>query len=150
MLEDRVSREEEKWQTLVALWPGFVLTLDGDDRLTFVTRNAYRIDSERDIGRDFFDFVSVEARAALRADLAAVRAGQAVLVRRARTRLADGTWRWFESRFVSFHERSVMLIGRDVTDEEVAKIALRLLAVSSREFSEATEDYDRLLLVIAR
>src|SRR3954464_11502626 len=109
MLDERVLAEEEKWQTLVALWPGFVLTLDGNDRLTFVTRSAYRIDAERDIGRDFFDFVSAEAHSSLRADLAAVRAGQAAVVRRTRTRLADGTWRWFESRVVGFHERSVML-----------------------------------------
>jgi len=150
MLDEGVLREEEKWRTLVELWPGFVVILDGNDRLTFVSRDTLRIDHLQDIGRDFFDFVSPDARAALRADLVTVRAGGPAIVRRTRARLEDGSWRWFESRYVGFHGQNVMLIGRDVTDEEASKAAIRLLAESSREFTEATDDYDRLLLVVAR
>ncbi|HEY0465931.1 MAG TPA: PAS domain S-box protein, partial [Polyangiaceae bacterium] len=142
--------EKDKWRALVALWPGFVLTLDSENRLTSLNRDAYRIDAMRDLGRDFFDFVSEQAAPNLRVDLAAARAGDTDVVRRERTRLLDGTWRWFESRSIGLHEGSVLILSRDVTDEETAKVALRLLAESSREFSEATDDYDRLLLVIAR
>jgi len=149
MLGDGVLAEEEKWRALVALWPGFVLTIDAENRLISVNRNTYRIDALRDLGRDFFDFVSREAVDSVQADLASARAGNAV-IRRARTRLLDGRWRWFETRFVGYHDHGVLIVSRDVTDEESAKLALRLLAESSREFSEATDDYDRLLLVIAR
>jgi len=140
---------EDQWRTLVALWPGFVLTIDAENRLTSLNRNTYRIDASRDLGRNFFDFVSEDALTNLRADLAAARAGEAV-TRRARTRLADGRHRWFETRFVGYDAGGVLIVSRDVTDEETAKQALRLLAEASREFSESTDDYDRLLLVIAR
>ncbi|MEO6603263.1 MAG: PAS domain S-box protein, partial [Polyangiaceae bacterium] len=87
--------------------------------------------------------------ARLRADLAAARASDAPVIRRARTQLPDGSWRWLESRFIGIHERNVLIVTADVTSEETARVALRLLAESSREFSEATGDYERLLLVIA-
>jgi len=149
MLGDGVLAEEDKWRTLVAVWPGFVLTIDAENRLTSLNRNTYRMDVSRDIGRDFFEFVSPDATANLHHDLAAARAGEAV-VRRARTQLLDGRYRWFETRFVAFHTRSVLIVSRDVTEEETAKQALRLLAEASREFSESTDDYERLLHVIAR
>src|SRR3954462_1087018 len=146
MLGDRVLLDEDKWRTLVALWPGFVLTIDAENRLTSLNRNTYRIDASRDLGRDFFDFVSADSVENLRVDLASARAGDAPVTRRARTRLADGRFRWFETRFIGSRDQEVLIVSRDVTDEETAKAALRLLAESSREFSEATDDYDRLLL----
>src|SRR6185369_15396197 len=82
MLGDGVLAEEDKWRTLVAVWPGFVLTIDAENRLTSLNRNTYRMDVSRDIGRDFFEFVSPDATANLHHDLAAARAGEAV-VRRA-------------------------------------------------------------------
>src|ERR1041384_6277165 len=96
---DGVLAEEDKWRTLIAVWPGFVMTIDGDNRLTSLNRNAYLIDAERDLGRDIFDFVSEEAKAAIREALVTARAGEAV-VRRARTRLMDGRFRWFGTRFL--------------------------------------------------
>ncbi|HYQ43433.1 MAG TPA: PAS domain S-box protein [Polyangiaceae bacterium] len=140
---------EDKWRTLVAVWPGFVVTVDAEDRLVSVNRNTYRIDASRDLGRNLFEFVPADAKEDLRLDLVAARAGEPV-ARRARTRLPDGRYRWFETRFVTYHEGGVLIVSRDVTEEESAKLALRLLAEASREFSEATDDYDRLLQVIAR
>ena len=150
MLAESLPAEEDKWRMLVAHWPGFVLTLDAQNRLTSINRNSPRIDAVRDLGRDLFDFVAEDAAANLRLDLAAARAGDLGVVRRLRTRESDGTSRWFESRFIGCQDSGVLIVSRDVTEEETAKVTLRLLAESSREFSEATDDYDRLLLVIAR
>jgi hypothetical protein len=71
MLGDGVLPEEDKWRALVALWPGFVLTIDAENRLTSLNRSTYRIDAARDISRDFFEFISEDAKANLRIDLAA-------------------------------------------------------------------------------
>jgi len=149
MLGDGVLTEEDKWRALVALWPGFVFTVDAEDRLVSLNRNTYRIDASRDLGRNLFDLISADSEANLRVDLAKARAGESV-VRRARTRLPDGRFRWFETRFVAYHDGGVLIVSRDVTEEESAKLTLRLLAEASREFSEATDDYDRLSQVIVR
>src|SRR4051812_1606941 len=82
--------EQNQWQTLVDLWPGYVLTLDAGNRITSLNQSTHRIDASRDLGRDFFDFVSPELEAPFREDLAAARNGVAAVVRRARTTLLDG------------------------------------------------------------
>src|SRR6478736_3499410 len=149
MLGDGVLAEEDKWRTLIAVWPGFVFTIDANNRLTSLNQSSFRIDRERDLGKDMFEFVSPEAEAPIREALAKARAGEPV-VRRERTRLTDGRFRWFETRFIGTRDHGVLMVSRDVTDEETTKVALSLLAESSREFSEATDDYERLLHVIAR
>jgi len=149
MLSDGVLAEEEKWRNLVALWPGFVLTIDDQNRVTSLNRDTDQVERSRQVGRELFELVPEDAQANLRLDLAAARAGESV-VRRARTRLLDGRFRWFETRFTGLDAGNVLMVGLDVTDEETAKLALRLLAEASREFSEATDDYERLLQVIAR
>ncbi|HEY3666864.1 MAG TPA: PAS domain S-box protein, partial [Polyangiaceae bacterium] len=134
----------------MAHWPGYVLTVDGRDRITSLNRNTHVVDAERDLGRDLFDFISAAAQADFRADLAAARSGTAGVTRRSGVRLPDGTSRWYESRFIGIEASGVMIVSDDVTVEQHAKIALRLLADASHEFSEATADYERLLAVIAR
>jgi two-component system, cell cycle sensor histidine kinase and response regulator CckA len=149
MLGDGALAEEDKWRTLIAVWPGFVFTIDAHDRLTSLNRTSFRIDATRDLGRNILEFVSPEEHTYVREALAIARSGEP-FVRRARTRLSEGRYRWFETRYVGTQNGGVLIVSRDVTDEETAKVALHLLAESSREFSEATEDYDRLLHVIAR
>ncbi|HET7544586.1 MAG TPA: PAS domain S-box protein [Polyangiaceae bacterium] len=149
MQSDGAIAEEDKWRNLVAIWPGFVLTIDAKNRITSLSLDNDRFDASRHIARDLFEVVPEDAESYLSVDLAAVRAGQSV-VRRARIRLIDGRFRWFETRYTALQADGVLIVGLDVTDEETAKLALRLLAEASREFSEATDDYDRLLRVITR
>jgi len=36
---------EDKWQALIANWPGYVLTVDGQNRITSLNRNTHVIDA---------------------------------------------------------------------------------------------------------
>jgi len=112
------------WRALIERWPGYILTVDGDDRLTSLNRSTPRIDAERDLGRNLFDFIDPEERSGLRGALADARAGGGVDSRRTRTRLADGTWRVFESRFIRLQDGGVMIVSNDVTAEEEVRDAL--------------------------
>ena len=139
------------WAALVANWPGYVFVLDAENRIASLNRSMHVIDAERDLGRDLFDFVPDDARLALLESLVEARAGRAAITRQRGPLLADGTRRWYESRLIGLTGGSVLLLTDDVLDaRERMATRLRLLADASREFSEATADYDRLLTVIAR
>jgi two-component system cell cycle sensor histidine kinase/response regulator CckA len=148
--EGGVLTGQHKWQALIENWPGYVLTLNSEDRLTSLSRSTRTFDPQRDLGKSVFDLIAPERQPDFRAALAATRAGDAGVVRRARLGLADGTWRWYDSRFILIQDSGVMIVSTDVTEEEDGKIALRLLAEASHDFSEATGDYEQLLAVIAR
>ena len=131
---------EGYWRALIEHWPGYVLTIDGEDRLTYLSRNTSLIDAERDLGRDLFDFVAPEEQSGLRGALAAVRAGGAVASRRTRGRLEGGTRRWYESRFVRLQDRSVMVVSNDVTAEEEGRVALERSEQRHRALVEHSHD----------
>ena len=131
---------EGYWRELIEHWPGYVLTIDGEDRLTYLSRNTSLIDAERDLGRDLFDFVAPEEQSGLRGALAAVRAGGEVPSRRTRGRLEGGTRRWYESRFVRLRDRSVMVVSNDVTAEEEGRVALERSEQRHRALVEHSHD----------
>ena len=151
---------ETRWRALLEHWPGHILTIDGENRLTSISRSSATIDAAQDLGRDLFDFVASEEQAELRADLALTRAGEPAAVRRRLRRLPDGPPRWYDTHLMPIEELGVMIVTNNVTQEEEARRALGereqmaarlgLLADASQEFSEVTGDYDRLLDVIAR
>jgi PAS domain S-box-containing protein len=152
----------EKWRALVAHWPGHVMTVDGDDKLTSLGQSTALINADSDLGRDLFEFTAPEEQGLLRASLAAARAGEKT-VTRAATPHSNGAARWYSSTFIRLNDRGVMIVTEDVTEEEEAKRALQrelaerermaarlhLLAEASHDFTLATGDFDRLFAVIA-
>src|SRR5450432_2686933 len=138
--ENAELEADRRWRALVAHWPGYLLTVDAENRLTSLSRSTRLIDATRDLGRDLFDFVVPDEQVELRADLAAVRAGGTTGTRRARTHLSDGTWRWYDSRCVLLDDAGVMLVTNDVTVEEETKLALQRSEQRHRALVENSHD----------
>ena len=113
---------EKKWRALASHWPGYVITLDREDRFTSLNRDTKFVSAARDLGRSVFDFVSAPEQARLRAQLAVIRAGGETVTRRSSTQLPDGKSRWYDTRiFLLDDEGGVMLLIDDVTAEEETK-----------------------------
>jgi two-component system cell cycle sensor histidine kinase/response regulator CckA len=152
----------EMWRALVAHWPGDVMTIDCEDKITSVGQSSALIDADCELGRDLFEVVAPEEHGSLRASLAAARSGEKA-VTRTLTRRPSGVVRWSSSTFIGLIDRGVMIVTNDVTEEEEAKRALqrelaerermaarlRLLAEAAHDFTLATGDFDRLFEAIA-
>ncbi len=114
----------DAWLALFTHWPGYVLTIDGDDRLTSLNRSTPLIDAECDLGRDLFDFVPAADQPALRRDLAGVRSGESSLERSTRVRFSDGSASHYRSKLIPLPERGVLIVTDDVTIDVQTKLAL--------------------------
>jgi len=54
----QLRETETRWRALLEHWPGHILTIDGENRLTSISRSSATIDAAQDLGRDLFDFVA--------------------------------------------------------------------------------------------
>ncbi len=127
----------ETWRALLAHWPGFVLTVDRDNRLTSLNRSTRLMDAHRDLGRDLFDFVPAEAQAELRERLAVARSGEGRVDWRTQARFDDGSSSWFSAHLVGLSDHGVLIVSEDVTADQETKLALER---SERRFRAVIEN----------
>jgi PAS domain S-box-containing protein len=150
------------WRALAAHWPGDVVTIDSDNKVTSLGQSHALINAECALGRDLFELVAAEEHGSLRASLAVARSAEGT-VTRTLTRHPNGVLRWSSATFIRLNDRGVLIVTQDVTEEEEAKRALErelaerermaarlgLLAEAAHDFTLATGDFDRLFEVIA-
>lgn len=123
---------EAKWRALSEHWPGYVMCLDVEDRLLWLTRDTAVIDAKRDVGRSIFEFLLPDEAAAARAAFDEARAtGLAVTTRRWFN--IKGARRHYETRTISLGKGSsaqLMLAITEVTAEvEIAASEERFRAM---------------------
>ena len=118
--ESRVQDDARNWAALLRHWPGYVLVVDRDNRLTAINRSTKVIDAERDLGCDLFDFVSEDDKPKLRESLASARDGGQVVTRRSSALLPNGARRWYEMRYLPIAEGGgVVIVADDITERAV-------------------------------
>jgi two-component system, cell cycle sensor histidine kinase and response regulator CckA len=130
----------KKWRSLAEHWPGYIITVDGDDRILSLNRSTRVMDAQSAVGRSLLDFVAADERAALVSMLREVRATGKGSERRASARLPDGVRHYSTQLIPLADRRGVVLVTSDVTAHVHAETLLQQSERRHRALVENSRD----------
>jgi two-component system cell cycle sensor histidine kinase/response regulator CckA len=133
------SEGEAGWEALRAHWPGYVLTIDGANRLLSLSRRTKLLDPRDSIGRDVVESLAPEDAAAARASYDSVRASGRAAAARCTVAVPGEARRSYECLCMPLRGRgdgALLLLVSDVTEHANAGEAL---AARERRFRALIE-----------
>ncbi len=127
---EALRSETERWRLMVESAPDFILLVDADGRLHYVSRTVAGIRREEAVGRTLFDYAPREYHPAVREALRRVFDGGETAEFESVGPGPDGTKAYYQCRVAPVSRQGVVvgatLVATDITDRRRVREAMRV------------------------
>jgi PAS domain S-box-containing protein len=141
LAEEALRESEERWRSLVANAPDFILTVDRQDRILSINRGVPGISVEEILGRQVFDFMPPDAREQVQQALEKVFREGKPQAYETRAVGPNGTVAWYATRVgpvvIGNEVVGATFIATDITERRKAEQRLKVQHDMTQLLAEA-------------